>query len=230
MQPAKQLAKHIVFRTLTPSLVPKTVECIGYSFASSNDPFTAAFKYTPIQWGMISNMFVRRAGEKDLSVVAYNEQEDRVEGVMINEDWKEKQPDFYRQLDDWRPVRAIFNELHTRFKAHNSRIDYGRILHPLYFTCVRPEYRGQGLLNELWERTLETARARNYEAIVAEGSTPAAEAILTTTRIGFKEAVAVPFSEFLYEGEPVYRHLTSGQHGFKKLAMYQRDVNSNLYI
>jgi hypothetical protein len=36
-------------------------------------------------------------------------------GVIINEDWKEKQPEMYRTLEDWAPVRAIFNELHTRY-------------------------------------------------------------------------------------------------------------------
>ncbi len=35
-------------------------------------------------------------------------------GVIINEDWKEKQPEEYRHLLDWAPVRAMFNELHTR--------------------------------------------------------------------------------------------------------------------
>ena len=61
-------------------------------------------------------MFVQRAAQKDipLSVVAYNEELDRVEGVIINEDWKESPPPPYRELHDWRPVRAIFSELHTK--------------------------------------------------------------------------------------------------------------------
>jgi len=218
---------HIAYQQLTPALVPKTVECIGVSFANSKDPFTVAFKYTSVQWGMIAQMFVKRAAEKDLSLIAYNHREDRVEGVIINEDWKERQPDYYRSLDEWRPVRAIFNELHTRFKATSSRIDHGRIMHPLYFTCVRPESRGLMVFSQLWERTLETARARNFEQIVAEGSTPIADAILTQSKLGFREEVSVDFREFLFEGQPLYRHLGPD---FKKLSMYSRSVASDLYI
>jgi hypothetical protein len=51
---------------------------------------------------------------RDLSLVARDEETGRVEGVLINEDWKESPPAVYRELIDWRPVRAIFNELHTR--------------------------------------------------------------------------------------------------------------------
>ena len=39
-----------------------------------------------------------------------------VTGVIINEDWKDRQPAAYRLLGaEWRPVRAIFNDLHTRY-------------------------------------------------------------------------------------------------------------------
>ena len=45
-----------------------------------------------------------------------NENEDRVEGVIVNEDWTEKPPEeFYKLTDTWRPVRAIFNSLHARY-------------------------------------------------------------------------------------------------------------------
>jgi hypothetical protein len=45
-----------------------------------------------------------------------NEASDSVVGVIINEDWKDKQPPQYRALgDEWRPVRAIFNNLHTKY-------------------------------------------------------------------------------------------------------------------
>jgi hypothetical protein len=59
-------------------------------------------------------MFVQRAAHKDLSLVAYNPLKDEVEGVIINEDWKEAPPVPYKDLPDWRPVKAMFNELHTR--------------------------------------------------------------------------------------------------------------------
>ena len=42
-----------------------------------------------------------------------NEETDRVEGVILNEDWKEKKPEEYSKLSKkWGPIRAIFNKLH----------------------------------------------------------------------------------------------------------------------
>lgn len=43
-----------------------------------------------------------------------NKMTDRVEGLVVNEDWKEPTPEEYSVLSNkWRPVRAIFNKLHN---------------------------------------------------------------------------------------------------------------------
>jgi len=218
----------VTFETLNPKLVGKAVDCIGVSFANSNDPFSRSLHLTQTQWGVMSQMFVQRAAEKDLSFVAVNQDTGDVDGVIINEDWKEKQPDAYRGLLDWAPVRAAFNELHTRFKAAQPRIEHGKVLHPLYFTCVRPEARNTGIVGKLWNLSVELAQSKNYEVMVAEASSPMTQQILTNSRLGFREIVSVPFSEFKYQGKTIYKDLT--KEGFEKLAIYERPITSNLFI
>lgn len=214
-------------QVLTPSLVGRAVDCIGVSFASSNDPFTKSLGLTQTQWGILSHMFVQRAAHKGLSFTAVNQETGMVEAIIVNEDWKEKQPEYYNKLEDWAPVRAIFHELHTRFKASHPRIEQGRVLHSLYFTCVRPQYRNQGIVTSLWEQSVELARARNFELMVAEGSAPATENVLWK-KLGFKEASKVSFSEFMFEGKKVFEDLP--KQGFPKLAIYERSITSNLFI
>jgi len=217
----------INYQTLNHKLVGKTVDCIGKSFSESRDPFTLALGLTATQWGILSHMFVQRAAKKELSIVAIDPEKDRVEGVIINEDWKESPPDLYRSLEDWAPVRAIFNELHTRFKAEHPRIDYGHVLHTLYFTCVRPESRGRGIVSDLWDRTVEIARASNYATMVAEGSAPATEKVLWG-KMGFRIVTQVPFAEFKFHGNKLFADLP--KQGFEKLAIYQKSIPSNLFV
>jgi hypothetical protein len=150
--------------------------------------------------------------------------------VQINEDWKQQPPELYRDLHDWRPVRAIFNLLHTRFKANSPRIEYGKVLHPLYFTSVRPEFQKAGVVTELWKKSLELAANMNYTEMVAEGSTEVAEHVLAR-KLGFKEIANVEFDEFLFEGSKPFSKISPARGGnFKKLSIYQRPIISDLYV
>jgi len=216
----------VQFQTLTPSLVGKAIDCIGVSFANKYDPFSRGLGLSQAQWGVMAQMFVQRAAEKDLSFVAIDPETERVEGVIINEDWKEKQPEMYRTLVDWAPVRAIFNELHTRFKSSHPRIAHGKVLHPLYFTCVRPEARKLGIVTSLWEKSVELARNRNYEKMVAEAGNPVSEAVFQ--KLGFDEASNVSYDEFRFQGKKPFADLK--KEGFFKLSIYQRSITSNLFI
>jgi len=218
--------KDLVYKVLTPSLVAKAVDCIAASFSHpSNDPFSKSLKLSSTQWGILSQMFVQRAAKKDLSFVAVKD--DLVQGVIVNEDWKELPPEYYSQLEDWRPVRAIFNELHTRFKAAQPRIEVGKVLHPLYFTCVRPEYRRQGIVSQLWAKSVAVAQEHNYEYMVSEASTVKTEKVLCD-KLGFKEVTNVPFTDFMFEGKKYFSELE--KLGYNKLSIYARSITSDLFI
>eukprot|EP01114_Cavostelium_apophysatum_P013802 TRINITY_DN3429_c0_g1_i1.p1 TRINITY_DN3429_c0_g1~~TRINITY_DN3429_c0_g1_i1.p1 ORF type:complete len:219 (-),score=32.68 TRINITY_DN3429_c0_g1_i1:53-709(-) len=218
------MSGEVVFKVLTPNLVSKAVDCISSSFAHA-DPFTQSLGFSKTQWGILSQMFVQRAAKKELSFVAMKG--DEVEGVILNEDWKENPPEYYSSLEDWRPVRAIFNELHTRFKAASPRIENGKVLHPLYFTCVRPEMRRHHIVSNLWDRTVKVAQEHNYETIVSEASSPTTEKVLCD-KFGFKEVTCVNFQDFQFEGQRIYEPLLKS--GYKKLCILQRSITSDLFI
>lgn len=105
------MASSISYRLLSPAFVGRTVDCIAASFAE--DPFSKVSGLEPKDWAAMSSMFVERAAEKDFSVIAVNSSSGEVEGIMLNEDWKERKPDEYSKLSTkWRPIRAIFNKVH----------------------------------------------------------------------------------------------------------------------
>lgn len=223
-------SQSIKIQLLTPKFVSQTVDCISETFSKSKDPFTIGFHFSALNWGIMSQTFVQRAAEKDLSFIAFNEDEEKVVGVILNEDWKEKPPQMYHQLSDWRAVRSIFYDLHHKFKEIQPRIDHGKVLHPLYFTCVRPEVRRQGVVSQLWEKSVELGRSRNYEMMVAEGGTAAVDRLLRE-KLGFREITNVKFEDFKVDDEfPLRSLMKEPGLGFDRLAIYLRSLTSNLYI
>eukprot|EP01117_Protostelium_nocturnum_P006271 TRINITY_DN2262_c0_g1_i1.p1 TRINITY_DN2262_c0_g1~~TRINITY_DN2262_c0_g1_i1.p1 ORF type:complete len:238 (+),score=61.00 TRINITY_DN2262_c0_g1_i1:264-977(+) len=219
-------SSRFVVKKLTPNYVSKSVDCISRSFSKSNDPFTRSLKLSPTQWGVMAQMFVQRAAHNDMSLIAYDQETDQVDGVIINEDWKTAPPSDYHELIDWRPVRAMFNDLHIRFKSTQPRIEAGKIIHPLYFTCVRPENRGAGIASELWTRSLDLARERNYTDIVCEASAPSS--VNLCKKLGFREVVSIKYQDFLFEGKFVFEELNNTE--FSKMSLFQRPITSDLFI
>ena len=87
-----------------------------------------------------------------------------------------------------------------RFKANHARyIRPDTVLHPLYFSCVRPEWRRQGLVGNLVHHALEVASDHHFDTIVCESS--ALHTSLACEQLGFKEVASVEYRSFLYEGE-----------------------------
>ena len=182
----------VIFKKLSPAYVGSAVDCVAASFL--DDPFTKVAKLEPSDWAYISSMFIQRAATKDLSIVAVNKMTDRVEGVVVNEDWKEPTPEEYSVLSNkWRPVRAIFNKLHNEFKAqHPRQISKGVILHSLYFSCVRPEYRRAGIIGNLFTESLLLASDYHFDTVACEAASPAAWG--TCEKFGFTEVnISLPF-------------------------------------
>lgn len=177
--------------------------------------------------------FVQRAADatNPKGVVVMNEDGETVDAVMVNEDFRMAPPPEYRMLPaEWRPVRACFRELHTRFKANYSRpVAEGEILHCLYFTCVRPEVRGQGLMKALWDETQVVARDYGYKQLVAEAPTREVRSVLEES-LGFKEVAAVEYADWRFEGTtPTEALALANPVEWSRLSISVRNVFSNMY-
>jgi GNAT superfamily N-acetyltransferase len=106
-------------------------------------------------------------------VVSIDKETGKVVGVMINEDWTTPRPAPYRtQLSsDWWPVRSLFADLHERFvEATPYVIHRGEMIRCMYFTCVHPSARGQGVMKGLWKSTIDVAREHGYKSVTAQAS------------------------------------------------------------
>ena len=46
-------------------------------------------------------------------------------------------------------------------------IEAGKVLHPLYFTCVQPDLRKHGILTRLLQKSIDVARDFHFEWFLA---------------------------------------------------------------
>ena len=80
----------------------------------------------------------------------------------------------------------FFFFLCVSYKARHSRyIQPHEILHPLYFSCIRPELRRQGLIGQLFNKSLEIASDYHFDTVVCESSTTSTA--IACGQLGFRE-------------------------------------------
>lgn len=138
-------------------------------------------------------------------------------------------------------MRSIFSELHQRFMATQAGdIQKGELVRCLYFTCVHPSARRQGVMNALWRHSIDVARENGYEAITAQASTEDTRRVLND-ELGFTQVADVSYKDFVvppadvvqggYVGA-VFAELCekSPQQYGGGLSIHVRRIPSNLYV
>lgn len=112
-----------------------------------------------------------------------------------------------------------------RFKANSPPIAQGRALHSLYFTCVHPDFREQGIVRNLWDESIKIARNNNYQMMVAEAAHGSVSKILDE-HLGFEEVAQVDFQTFKFEGQTPFSDLDENN----RLCIYSRKITSDLFV
>jgi len=73
----------------------------------------------------------------------------------------------------------------------------------LMFTSVGPEYRGQGLVTEIYKRSFDLLRAKGYPLCKSSFSSPYTQKL--AIRFGFTEHARRKFADFKYpDGTPIF--------------------------
>ena len=102
----------------------------------------------------------------------------------------------------------------------------------LYFTCVHPSARGQGVMKGLWKSTIDAARENGYQYISAQASSENVRAVLSS-HLGFSEVASVPYET--YEpvrggGRPFAELAAHDPANYSRISIHRRKVPSNLYV
>lgn len=124
-----------------------------------------------------------------------------------------------------------------------STIVPGYLIRSMYFSCVHPSVRGEGVMKDLWRCTIDASRENGYRAITAQASTAKVRELLGD--LGFQEITSVRYSEFVYEGSKPFQDIESAKvlqqsiSGDKseivplwgnRLSLHKRLIPSNLYV
>jgi len=184
---------------LTPEYADAAVRCVADTFAVMEDPFTRAFHMRSYSWAQMAATFIDRSAHaaNPLSIVAFNRATGVVDGVMVNEDWLQPPPAAYMALPaEWHATQGIFRALHTRYnESPGAPVAPGDAIRCLYFTCVRPEVRSQGVMKGLWRHTIDVARDFGFKNVLAQAGGEHTRQVLEH-HLGFREAVSIDYREY----------------------------------
>merc|ERR1711907_253635 len=223
-------AAKLAIQRLTPQHSTAAVDLIANSFTSLQvqDPFNNIMGLKKRHWRRMAGLFVERAAQDNLSLVAVDENNGEVMGVMLNEDWKEVPPKEFRSLgEDWKPTQAIFAAANNQFKASQGHIARGQMLHTLYFSCVHPDMRRQGLMQNMWQESVAVAQRYNFSEMMAHCSSDKVARL--AEKLGFEKAASVKYKDFKYEGHEEFAELPEMSTDYRELGCWKRKVPSDLY-
>lgn len=223
--------RQLTYKRLTPQYKDAALACIAESFTdkTSQEPFSWVMNLKQHHWKTMAGIFVERAASQNLSLIAVNKEDDSVHAVMLNEDWKEPPPMAFKGMaSEWRPVRAAFNEVHTRFKSSQTFIEPGQLLHTLYFSCVRPELRGQGVMTNLFNHSIKVAQDNNFCEMCADTSSESVAKVAAA--LGFDVVSTLSYKDWMFDGVHVFEELPQHKEGWFELATHKRKVPSDMYI
>eukprot|EP00656_Telonema_subtile_P034317 TRINITY_DN38416_c0_g1_i2.p2 TRINITY_DN38416_c0_g1~~TRINITY_DN38416_c0_g1_i2.p2 ORF type:complete len:225 (-),score=60.62 TRINITY_DN38416_c0_g1_i2:114-788(-) len=224
------MSARLVTRRLTPQYATQAVDLIADSFVSpdAGEPLSMVMGLTKRHWRSMTAPFVERCSDDKLSFVVVDSNTDKVKGVLLNEDWKEVPPKEFRHLDDaWKPAQALFASANNQFKSQQGHIARGQMLHTLYFSCIHPELRRQGMMQQMWQESVEVAQKNNFSELMVHCTSDAAESL--AGKLGFQRQNVVKFSEFGYDGQKPFMDLPEMNEDFRELACFKRKVPSDLY-
>jgi len=231
MKSVLQCGTRLTYQRLSQHNKEGAVNCIADTFTNpdSTEPFTWCMNLRSHHWKSMSSIFVDRAASQNLSLVAIDEDSGDVMAVMLNEDWKEPPPVAYKALtDQWRPVRAAFNEVHTRFKSTQPHIAPGQMLHTLYFSCVRPEARQQGLMTNMLNKSIQVAQDNNFSSMCADTSTDSVAKV--ASNLGFDPVSSLSYKEWMFDGIKIFEELPKNKSTWNELSTHVRKIPSNMYV
>ena len=99
----------LVTRRLSPAYASRALDLITETFThpQAGEPLSSVMGLRKRSWREMAGLFVERASQEKLSFVVVNDRTDELQGVMINEDWKQPPPNEFRALgDEWRPAQV----------------------------------------------------------------------------------------------------------------------------
>jgi len=223
-------AAGLVTKRLTPKYTAQALDLIVSSFShpTAKEPLSQVMNLKQRSWRAMAGLFVERCSTDKLSFVVVHDKTDEVQGVMLNEDWKQPPPAEFRQLgEEWKPAQAMFAAANNSFKNSQGHIASGQMLHCLYFSCVSPEMRRLGLMTDMWQESVDVAQRYNYSEMMAHCSTDRSARL--AEKLGFEKATAIKYTDFEYAGEKYFSELPQVDDKFRELACFKRKVPSDMY-
>lgn len=176
----------------------------------NDEPMTRHHRIDPFAFLPSAREYLRYCAEQQLSFIAVDRETREVMGFMLGSDlstdWESVGPGVRTLLSFFRESMAIIEELEHRCPDLRD-VRPGAVLH-LFQAGVMRTYRGQGIATRLISRSLNMAKKRGFEKVIAECTGQVSRH--TCEKCGFHAEAFVAYNEFQVDGRVFFQGLPGG--------------------
>jgi GNAT superfamily N-acetyltransferase len=168
---------------------------------SLGEPMAAALQVTSEEMVAFVRLFMPRAVEQELSVVARAVRTGRLVGAVITDELGMPPPEGMDSISPrFAPLLTLLDQLDHAY-LQDRVADAGEILHP-FMVGVHPEATGRGVAGGLLDACLENGVRRGYRTAVTEATGARSQHVFRTR--GFQDRLTAPYTAFRFAGRPVF--------------------------
>ncbi|MBD2387665.1 hypothetical protein [Cylindrospermum sp. FACHB-282] len=201
--------KNVSYQILTEGHLSSAIECLSSTF-QSREPMTQALKITLEEFEYFAEILLQKAVNDQLSLVALDQINGKVVGVLIGEDFVTEPPERIKTVSSkFLPIFELLGSLDKAYKQQYP-VESGQLYH-IFMVGVYKEY--AGLSVRLIKIAESIAHKKGYVGSIGESTGHIAHQI-NTKRLGFKEVEGIApvyYDDFHYEGQRVFTEITECQ-------------------
>ena len=189
--------KNIKFQAYSEKYAKGFLHRLLDSFASK-EPMGQKLGLTTSVWEGFIEAFANRETSKNHSVLAIDEDQDKVVGACLNEVFGEEPPKLSNEVEKaFSPVLAILDQLD---KAHFQQSSYSpsQYLH-IFMIAADPLYSGQGIASGLIDASHNLAITKGLKRSIAETTGPTSTHVFCE-KSGYHSENKILYDSFIWKG------------------------------
>lgn len=174
------------------------VRCVSEAF-TSNEPMSRHLGITVSDFATFAQAYYSELIDEGLSLVAVDEQQNRVIGVRMSEDYCKQDEDIYivGLSPRFFPLFALLESLSMEFKKIR-RVEPGKYAH-MFMVAVAQGYNGRGIAPNMYRLFLKLVMEKGFTHAVTEPTGVISQHILIN-KFGFRELFRINYRDFEFEG------------------------------
>ncbi len=185
---------------IKPQDIDGVTKCLAATFM--REPMTKVLGITLEEFNHFAYLFVQKAAQEGLSILARDPNSEEVIGCLVAEDFVTDPPAGIETVcEKFYPIFALLGGLDEAYKETNPVVP-GQLYH-IFMVGVQRAYAGSGVIHKLNMAAERLAQSKGYKGAIGEATGPISYGIYTKRQL-FKEVHSIAYRDFRFDGKAVF--------------------------